>query len=83
MREAFVQRVLQASCIIVPSPPLNSVRERKGRKLSGSECSQWAGRSDSCYAVTEVEWLLSRLKSNYRIMRLLPGPHIEIRNLLW
>lgn len=41
-------------------PPLPAAASGKGRgrKLSGSECSQWAGRSDSCCAVTEEGWLL-------------------------
>lgn len=39
-------------------PSSSSARERKGRKLSGSEFSQWDGRSDSCCAVTEVARLL-------------------------
>lgn len=67
------------------SLPFNSsVREKKRRKLSESENSQWAGRSDSCCAATEVGWLLG-LMSNYRINLLLPGPHIEMWNvsLLW
>lgn len=63
-------------------PSDRSVRERKGRKLSEAEFSQWAGRSDSCYAVTEVGWLLSCRKSNYRLSLLLSAPHVERRNIL-
>lgn len=48
---AFVQQVLQASCIIVPSP---LGWEKKGCKPNGSENSQRAGRSGSSWAVNEV-----------------------------
>lgn len=42
----------------VSLPSNSSVRRMKGRKHSESEFSQWDGCFDSCYAVTEVGYVL-------------------------
>lgn len=62
-------------------PSNNSVRGRKGRKLSWSEFSLWAGHSGPCCAVTEVGWLL---KSPLVKLQdpLIVGPQVETRNIL-
>lgn len=63
------------------SLPSDSVRGRKGRKLSWSEFSQWAGRSDPCCAVTEVGWLLESPLVKLQDP-LIVGPQVEMRNIL-
>lgn len=61
-------------------PSSISVRERKGRKLSGSEFSQWAGHSDSC-CVTEVGWLLESSQVKLQDQPTAAQLHVEMRNI--